>query len=304
MDWSNIDITNTAEIKSNYEQAKAKYNEVKAKEDALKEEKIQAKLKSLSFEDKQLINECENPVEKTYGKGLKTLLFLAVCALAVGVWFLGVKNTSVKLWLYIIISVVVAIIVSNVLVFIFNGKSRNEAKRIAKIKETPNIKEYYDYRNTVLASESEELKEADLNYDLATQALFQNANIDSIIIFAPSSLTDDTLTLYKSLTVFIDDRKYTDALSSGVTKIKVNPGYHTIRFEAYEVLKKDNGLVGSFMQGYREGAYGSADTSLEFTCQIDTNSREPVGVVIDKKKGVLVLDSLTYDDYETYSETV
>ena len=33
MDWSNIDITNTAEVKSIYEKAKANYNEIKEKED-------------------------------------------------------------------------------------------------------------------------------------------------------------------------------------------------------------------------------------------------------------------------------
>ena len=287
---------NELSLKSKFEEAEKRYKKIFENEKKIKDAKKAEKLNTLSKKDQMLIREKESMIIGGYGFGLRTLLFFGIFALLM---LLGAILRSKIEWDFFVLfvsSALIACLLSFVLVFIFNGKARARRRRMNKILSVPAVREYYEFCRNIDKTESEEYTEAYKERRKAEEELFKHKNSDTLLIYAPKKRTDDTLNFYKSLALYIDGNLYSGSLNSGVTKIKLTPAYHSLRFETTERAKNQDGLVAA----YREGKYGGANTCAEFSCQINMMERKPCGIVLDDKDGYIILEDISLEDYEEY----
>lgn len=281
-----------------FQQAEAEYEAALENDKKYKEQKKRERFDSLSESDKKLINEINNTDVNGFGRGLRSFLFIVFCALFAVAWFFKVQDTGIEVLVYVCIATIISSILSFLLVYIFNGKARTRSKRINEISKHKSVSAYFSYCKEVDAYESEDTKEAYNNYEKARRDLFLDVNKDTVFVYAPASRTEDTITLYKYLSLFLDGNMYAEQLRTGITQIKVSSDYHTFRFVQHTGPKNQDGVVAA----YREGYHGASNTTSEFSCQIDMHNRLPAAIILGKKDNVIVIEDLTLDDYKKYFE--
>lgn len=279
-----------------YETAKKNYSESLNRDEKAKEKQKQEKYSSLNEKEKELLREYESTPSNGSSGGLRVLIFLTFIGIGLLLWFTYFKDTTVKFSIFSLITVIVASIMTPILMSGSTEKEKARQKRRAEIIEIPAINDYLNFCEEIESFVSEETHIAYNEYSKAAEQLYKISNLDTLFIYAPSSRTDDTITLYKSLTLQINGQIYCEKLRSGVTKIKLNPGYNNIRFETLERPKNENGMTSALREGY----YGGSNTSAEFSCQIDNSNRMPAGIVLDKKNKFLILENMTFEQYNEY----
>ncbi len=288
------------DYKKQYEEAEAYYKEILEKERRKQKKKKENKLAGMSDADRKLIEEHQSTDTKGFGGGMRFLLFLCFSGVFVAIRYLFLENLQMEDGAFFGIAAGVSLVLSLMLVYLLNSKSRNRKKRVKELEEMPGVKEYLDYCRKVDQSESDELKEAHRSFKIAEQQFFNYVHTDTVLIFAPSSRTNDSISYFKYISVYIDGNMYCEQLRPGVTKVRIAPGYHHFRFEEVSKPRKSDGLAAAF----REGRYGGSTTAGEYSCQIDMSSHYPVGIVLEGKDKYQIAEKLTADQYERFAAKV
>lgn len=282
----------------NYYNAEKNYNEAVRKHDDYKKEKKVERFNSLDEKTQKLVEEYRKTYEcgPGFGAGLRRIILLAGIAIALVLWFAFVKNTAVKFFPYTLISILVVAITAHVIVFILNKNVRaGEKKRNQILSKNTQVVDYFDFCQELESSPSNDINEAAENLEKAKEDLYLATNMDTVFIYAHESLTNDSITLYKYLSLYIDGVLYRERMTPGVTKIKLAPGYHSFRFVAIE-----RGFKDTTLSELSEVAYGTKNNKNEFFCQIDTTNRHPAGIIVDKKGKFKLLENLMFEEYNVY----
>ena len=289
-----FDITTSRE---NYQKAKKDYDEAILNDKKAKKSKKDEKLKSLNENEQKLINEYYDTYNSNsdFGTKIRRLIFFICITTSIVLWFLFVKNSEIKFLPYLLITTIISSIVAFAVAFICNKEARVAKKRRIELLKNKVVSDYFTFCREVDESEGDELKSASEKLDIAAEELYIATNVDTVFIYLHHSMTNDSATLYKALSLHIDGKLYRERMTPGVTKIKLEPGYHFFRFEAFEQPISD-GVVAAFREGY----YGSSSTSREFSCQIDTTNRHPAGIVIDKKGDARFFENMSLEQYIDY----
>ena len=280
--------------RAEYERAKAEYEAAKAKSEAEKKDAIEKKLESLSKEEQAMVNEDLSTKIGGVGNVGRFFIFLLFMGISLALWFTKIQETEKITFLSFLLIVTVASgILTAAMTYLLNKNARAREKRIAEIRSNPNVEEFFNYCDEVQRRPDPEVEAAAARYDEAMENLFYDENANTVFIYAPATRAENTITLYKKLSLFVDGALYREALPTGLTSIKVTPGYHNFRFEEHESPKNSGGLLAAG----REGRYGSANTVAEFTVQIDMNNSIPSGILLEKKNTHVIYQDLKFDVY-------
>jgi len=268
--------------RAEYERAKAEYDAAFDRAEKSRKEAMQKKLESLSEEEQAMVKEDLSTKIGGVGYGGRFFILLIFMGISLALWFTKIQETEKITFLsFLLIATVISGALTTALTYLLNKNARAREKRIIEIRSNPNVQEFFAYCDEVKKRPEPELEAAEAKFDEATENLFYDVNANTVFIYAPSTRTESTVTLNKKLSLFVDGVLYRDALPTGLTSVKVAPGYHTFRFEERGSTK----------------VYGDQSVA-EFTVQIDMNNALPAGILLEKKNTHVIYQNLEYDCFQ------
>ena len=278
------------------EEAEQRCRELERKREELKQNELDKLYNSFTDDERAKFDEYNGMVFGGYGNGMRFFLFLVMAGLEIFLWFKKFGSTDIKVLTYCLVCALVNLVVITTIMFVINKGARERKRRWSVLYDEPCVKQYRELEKRLNENLPKELEEAYEERDVALQGYFREQFMDTVMINAPSSRTDDGVVYRRHISVFIDGNIYCDRLKSGITHIKVSPGYHSFRFVEHEEPINQNGIASAFREGY----YGGSNTAAEYSTQIDMTERCPAGIRLVGKNKYLVKNNLTFEEFEEH----